>query len=346
MTVRWQADNESDLLVAAQCLQNGQLVAFPTETVYGLGANALDDHAAKAIYQAKGRPSDNPLIVHIYDQKQLDLLTSVIPPKAQSLMERFWPGPLTLILPKSSAVPLCVSGGLATVAVRMPNHPTALKLLALADLPIAAPSANTSGRPSPTSAEHVWHDLSGKIAGIIDGGETSIGLESTVVDMTAAVPVILRPGAITKEQLESVIGTVAFCSGDDNQPKAPGMKYKHYAPKAEVRIAGQNEYEAAQTITAALADDSVTIGLMISEETLSLLPLLPATVPVQIIGSRQKLNDIARHLFAALRYFDDTTAEVIYTEAFPNEGIGRAVANRLNKAAAQVSNSDNEVKKI
>lgn len=336
----WQGDQAADIAEAALCLRQGELVAFPTETVYGLGANALDETAAQKIYAAKGRPSDNPLIVHIYDKAQLEQLVSHVPPKAEALMAAFWPGPLTLVLPRAQAVPDCVTGGLATVGIRMPDHPAALALLKACGLPLAAPSANTSGKPSPTHAEHVYHDLSGRIAGIIDGGPTTVGLESTVLDVTTEPPVILRPGGVSQEAIERVIGPVeADTSLKDAKdvPKAPGMKYKHYAPEAAVIICPGTPEEIAIQLKTVLAEETRPLGLMISEETAALLGEVPPRVSVRILGRRAQPETLAHELFDALRWFDEQPAEVIYTERFPDEQIGAALMNRLQKAAGAVS---------
>ena len=231
---------EEDLEEGAAILRQGGLVAFPTETVYGLGANALDEEAAKKIYEAKGRPSDNPLIAHIAGPAELAPLAKEIPEAARKLMEHFWPGPLTMIFRKKEIVPYGTTGGLDTVAVRMPSDPIARKLIAMAGVPVAAPSANLSGRPSPTTADHVWQDMAGRIDMLIDGGPVGIGLESTIVDVTGEIPMILRPGAITLEMLQEVLGRVEIDPAilgpmkEGTRPKAPGMKYRHYAPKADM----------------------------------------------------------------------------------------------------------------
>ena len=233
---------DEELFEAARILKEGGLVAFPTETVYGLGGNALDGDAARRIYEAKGRPSDNPLIAHISSMEELAPLVSRIPEAGQILAEKFWPGPLTMIFPKSDQVPLSTTGGLDTVAVRMPDDPVAQKLIRLAGVPVAAPSANTSGRPSPTTADHVWQDLNGKIEMIVDGGPVGIGVESTIVDVTGPVPVILRPGFITQEMLDELFGHVEMDPAitgpmkEGIHPKAPGMKYRHYAPRADLAV--------------------------------------------------------------------------------------------------------------
>lgn len=240
---------------AGEILKSGGLVAFPTETVYGLGGDALNPEASAKIYAAKGRPSDNPLIVHIADMEALKVLASEVPEKAKILADRFWPGPLTMIMPKSDAVPYATTGGLDTVAIRMPSHPTAYELIRSSGVYIAAPSANTSGRPSPTTAQHVYEDLNGRIDMIIDSGKVDIGLESTIVDLTGEIPTILRPGYITRAMLEEVVGPVTIDKAilaeheDPNlRPKAPGMKYKHYAPKGDLVIVEGKKQAVAEMI--------------------------------------------------------------------------------------------------
>lgn len=243
-TIHWninkQQSNQAIFQEAAKLLQGGECVAFPTETVYGLGADATNQAAVQKIYEAKGRPSDNPLIVHIARREQMDQFVASYPAKAIQLMEKFWPGPLTVILPlKKDSLATNVSAGLSTVGVRMPEHPVSLALIGTANIPIAAPSANRSGKPSPTTASHVIEDLDGKIAGIIDGGATGVGLESTVIDCSLEIPIILRPGGVTKEQIEQIIGPVDISTNNTKEtekPKAPGMKYTHYAPKAPVYL--------------------------------------------------------------------------------------------------------------
>lgn len=343
---------KEELQTAAGILQNGGLVAFPTETVYGLGGNGLRADAAKKIYEAKGRPSDNPLIIHIADIESLSRLTDSIPEKARILAEKFWPGPLTMIFPKSSQVPYGTTGGLDTVAVRMPSHPAALALIRESGVLIAAPSANTSGRPSPTKASHVKEDLDGKIDLILDGGTVGIGIESTIVDMTQEPPMILRPGYITKEMLEETIGTVtidkAILSKADSslKPKAPGMKYKHYAPKGDLTI-----YDGAGDIVvsyiAARAKKELaagrTVGIIATEESFELYKkafsaagcTLPEEGPLslKVIGSRKDEASIAHSLYSLLRDFDSAGTQIILSEGFSSDQLGQAIMNRLLKAA-------------
>lgn len=321
---------------AGQLLKSGALVAFPTETVYGLGANALDSEAAAKIYAAKGRPSDNPLIVHIADMESLGLITEEIPKAAIKLAERFWPGPLTMVMKKSDAVPYGTTGGLDTVAVRMPSHPIALEVIRHGGGYIAAPSANTSGRPSPTLASHVADDLGGVIPMILDGGAVGIGIESTIVDLTEDVPTILRPGFITKEMLQEVVGEVRVDRGlladSKTPPKAPGMKYRHYAPKAELLIV-EGDFEAViQKINALVKENEskgIVTGVIGTEESIS---CYPAGI-VKSIGSRNDELSISSHLYRILREFDESDAKVIYSESFEKGAMGSAIMNRLLKAA-------------
>ena len=331
--------NKKDFDEAASILKSGGLVAFPTETVYGLGGDGLLSSAAKKIYAAKGRPSDNPLIIHIADMDSLSVLTNQVTVKAKKLAKAFWPGPLTMILNKSDKVPYGTTGGLDTVAVRMPNHPVALELIRTSGVLIAAPSANTSGRPSPTRAEHVVEDLDGKIDMVIDGGEVGIGIESTIVDMTSDIPTILRPGYITKEMLEEVIGDVVVDKAiltkgvkDGLKPKAPGMKYKHYAPKADLVIV-EGEPEAVTTYinaqAAFLREKGESCGVIAADETVCLYQ----AEQVLSIGSRADEESIARHLYDVLRRFDDLAVKKIYSESFCTPVMGQAIMNRLLKAA-------------
>lgn len=328
-----------DFTEASEILKSGGLVAFPTETVYGLGGDGLLPSAAKKIYAAKGRPSDNPLIVHIADMKSLKHLTVHIPDEAEKLAEAFWPGPLTMIFNKSANVPYGTTGGLDTVAVRMPNHPIALELIRSSGVLIAAPSANISGRPSPTAAEHVMEDLSGKIDMIIDGGEVGIGIESTIVDMTAGIPTILRPGYITKEMLEQVVGEVAIDQAilskgvkDGLKPKAPGMKYKHYAPKGDLTLYNGDQEDVIVAINKAVQDkkqQDYKVGVIATDESMD---KYDADI-VMSIGSRKDEESVARHLYAILREFDHLEVEYIYGECFSKTNLGQAIMNRLLKAA-------------
>lgn len=315
----------------------GQLVAFPTETVYGLGADALMVEGAKNIYAAKGRPSDNPLIVHIADFDDLAKIVKAVPREAKLLAEAFWPGPLTMIFQKSDVVPYETTGGMDTVAVRMPNHPVALALIRAAGGYLAAPSANTSGRPSPTLAEHVYEDLNGKIPLILDGGPVGIGLESTILDLSTDVPTILRPGYITRDMLEDVIGAVEVDPGliaadSDQRPKAPGMKYKHYAPKAQMTLVrGQTDavVDKINTLIKTCVSEGKKVGVIGSDETISQYE----GAIVKSIGSRQDEDAIARHLYGILREFDELEVDVIFSECFETPRIGQAIMNRLLKAA-------------
>lgn len=331
--------NKKDFDEAASILKSGGLVAFPTETVYGLGGDGLLSSAAKKIYAAKGRPSDNPLIIHIADMDSLSVLTNQVTEKAKKLAKAFWPGPLTMIFNKSDKVPYGTTGGLDTVAVRMPNHPVALELIRTSGVLIAAPSANTSGRPSPTRAEHVVEDLDGKIDMVIDGGEVGIGIESTIVDMTSDVPTILRPGYITKEMLEEVIGDVVVDKAiltkgvkDGLKPKAPGMKYKHYAPKGDLTLYNGEEEEVVRAINKAVEEkknQNYKVGVIATEETKDKYK----ADYVMCIGSRKDEESVARHLYAILREFDHLEVEFIYGECFSKNNLGQAIMNRLLKAA-------------
>lgn len=336
-TMMASAADPENIRRAGEILKSGGLVAFPTETVYGLGANALDENASAKIYAAKGRPSDNPLIVHIADMAELEKIAAVIPEKARVLAERFWPGPLTMIFQKTDRVPYGTTGGLDTVAVRMPVHPTALEVIRAGGGFIAAPSANTSGRPSPTTAAHVAEDLDGRIDMILDGGAADIGLESTIVDMSVDPPVILRPGYINQEMLQEVIGEVPMdrallAENSALRPKAPGMKYKHYAPKADLKIVEGDREKVVETInrlTAQAAKDQEKVGIIATEETRALY----TGGLVKSIGKREDEASIARHLYGVLREFDELEVTRIYSEAFETPRMGQAIMNRLIKAA-------------
>lgn len=325
---------------AAKIWREGGLVAFPTETVYGLGGNGLDPEAARKIYAAKGRPSDNPLILHIADSGQVGELVSHISGAGRRLMEHFWPGPLTLIFPKAKEIPLETTGGLDTVAIRMPSHPVAQSLLRRAGLPIAAPSANVSGRPSPTLADHVREDMDGRIEMIVDGGEVGIGVESTIVDVTGAVPTILRPGYVTEEMLRAVVGEVAVdpaVAGNaaaGARPKAPGMKYRHYAPKAPmVLVEGDPEPVAAalNRILKKAEQEGRKIGILASEESARRY----RGGVVKVVGSHEDPDSVAHNLYRVLREFDREEVDKIYSESFGGSAFGQAVMNRMKKAAGQ-----------
>lgn len=322
---------------AGEILHDGGLVAFPTETVYGLGADALQPEAARRIYAAKGRPSDNPLIVHICCLEDLEQIVAKVPDKARELADAFWPGPLTMILEKNERVPYETTGGLNTVAIRMPSNQIALALIRACGGYVAAPSANTSGRPSPTLAEHVYEDLKGKIPLILDGGEVGIGIESTIIDLTEEIPMILRPGFITEKMLEGVLGEVRIDPGiideaSDRKPKAPGMKYRHYAPKAElVLVEGDIEavIEKINEWTAFAVADGKRVGIIGTKETAASYK----QGMVLSIGERSEEESIAHNLYRILREFDASGVDVIYSESFYAPGVGQAVMNRLLKAA-------------
>ena len=322
---------------AAQLIRSGELVAFPTETVYGLGADALNPQASKKIYAAKGRPSDNPLIVHIAKFEDLEDIAKKVPQEAKKLADAFWPGPLTMIVDKNEKVPYETTGGMDTVAIRMPDHPVALELIRQSGCLIAAPSANTSGRPSPTLAEHVAEDLGGRIPMILDGGEVGIGIESTIIDLTEKIPMILRPGYITKEMLEAVIGTVQTDPGiiaadSTKKPKAPGMKYRHYAPKANLMLIDGAKCAVVDKInelTDAMHSEGKKVGIIGTDETVASY----RGDMVLSIGAREDEDAIARHLYKLLREFYEADVDVIYSESFATPRIGQAIMNRLLKAA-------------
>ena len=329
---------EEELIEAAAILKKGGLVAFPTETVYGLGADALNEEAARKIYAAKGRPSDNPLIAHIAKKEDIEPLVREIPEAGKKLMDAFWPGPLTLIFPKSGRVPKGTTGGLDTVAVRMPSDPVARRLIELAGTPVAAPSANTSGRPSPTTAEHVRQDMDGRIEMIVDGGPVGIGVESTIVDVTGEIPMVLRPGAITMEMLKKCVGAVEIDPAilgpvsQDFKPKAPGMKYRHYAPKADLTIVSGETEDLVRAISRMAAEresEGLSVGIICTDETRALYPC----GVVRSMGVRARQETIAHNLYAVLREFDDLNADVIYSESFEGGELSQAIMNRLCKAA-------------
>lgn len=322
---------------AGEILKKGGLVAFPTETVYGLGGDALNENSSARIYAAKGRPSDNPLIVHISNMGALPKIVREIPREAYLLAEKYWPGPLTMIFNKSDVVPYATTGGLDTVAVRMPSNRTARALIDAAGGYVAAPSANRSGRPSPTVAKYVIEDLDGQIEMIIDGGEVNIGLESTIIDLSESRPTILRPGYITEEMLKEAIGQVdvdktIIDNRSGQAPKAPGMKYRHYAPKGNLTIVEGEPSAVVKYINdqvETLQKEGIKTGVIATDETAA--EYLGGDV--KSAGKRQNEEEIARHLFRILREFDDDEVQVMFAESFPHEGIGQAIMNRLLKAA-------------
>ena len=327
------------LELAGQLIRQGDLVAFPTETVYGLGADALNEDAAAKIYAAKGRPSDNPLIVHICRLDQAAEIAEDISEDAWKVMERFWPGPLTVILKKKPIVPDGTTGGLKTVAVRMPSHPAAAALIRVSERMIAAPSANRSGRPSPTSADHVYEDMKGRIPLILDGGPVRIGIESTILDMTGVRPVILRPGFITPEMLEELIGPVSIdpaVAGRekpvDIEARAPGMKYRHYAPKGQLILvegADSKVVEEINRLAREREQEGYRVGIIATDETFSSYKAGRR----RSIGKRSDPETVAAGLYRILREFDDLDCQYIYSESFFEKGLGDAVMNRMLKAA-------------
>lgn len=329
---------KNDLEEAAQIIKSSGIVAFPTETVYGLGANGLDPLAVEKIFQAKKRPADNPMILHVSSLEQVEMLTSEIPYLASLCMEEFWPGPLTILFKRSKVVPDIVTAGLATVALRMPDNEIALGLIELAGLPIAAPSANLSGRPSPTSFHHVREDMMGRIDMIIDGGPTGIGLESTVLDLSGEIPMILRPGGVTIEDLETLIPDIVFDPSlkdmdGDIVPRSPGQKYRHYAPRAEmILFEGEMEKVVAE-INRRIADyrgSGKKVGVMCTDESKRSY----RDAVLISLGSRQDERAIARNLFYALRRFDEEGVDMILAESIEGSNLGSAIMNRLKKAAS------------
>lgn len=357
-TKLWKLDkknnSEADLRAlkeAAKLICEGELVAFPTETVYGLGADGLNDLATKKIYAAKGRPSDNPLILHIAKKEDILALTTNLNSNAKILIEKFWPGPLTLVVEKSKIIPKTVSAGLNTVAVRMPSTKIARDFIEFANTPIAAPSANKSGRPSPTNAKDVLDDMDGLIAGIIDGGSSNIGVESTIVDTTSMVPMILRPGGITKQMLEDVLGVVELDpalnlepkNDESFAPKAPGMKYRHYAPKAKmILFEGEEALDKLVQELLKLDFEKECIGLLISEEEKAFLESKLRKTKGHGIKALNKLlihtwrnkKELAEALYTYLRRFDHEKVSVIFATGVCEEGLGLAIMNRMRKSAS------------
>ncbi len=321
---------------AANIISSGGLVAFPTETVYGLGANAFDKQAVEAIFKAKGRPQDNPLIVHVSSVEQAEKAAEVITPEARLLMEKFWPGPLTLVMNKSPLIPDNITAGLKTVAVRMPSHPVALELIRLSNVPIAAPSANISGRPSTTNAQHVIEDLTGRIDMILDAGATEFGIESTVLDTTTTPMTVLRPGGLTVEALKGVLGNIKYdncMSNKEDAPRSPGMKYRHYSPKAEMYIVMGDLDHIVQKIIQLEAEykkSGIQVGILATDQTLSSYKGCLAISS----GDRSKPDTIASNFFGVLRKFDKMNVSVILAEAVDTNGLGLAIMNRMEKAAA------------
>ena len=325
--------------LAAEILKSGGLVAFPTETVYGLGANALDRDAVLSIFAAKGRPADNPLIVHIHDRKQLEPLCEV-PERALPLIDAFWPGPLTILCTRKPAIPEQVTAGLPTVAIRMPSHPVARAMLEACDLPIAAPSANSSGRPSPTTAAHVMEDMDGKIPLIIDGGMCDVGVESTVLDLCHGDPVILRPGGVTREMISRVLNCEVTIAGsvlrplrENEKALSPGMRYRHYAPHAVVTLVQGSEDHVVPLLEKLCREQELlgkkTCVLCFSEHVNTLLACHPHD-----IGPSGSPSEIAHRLFDILRRLDEEGMEMVFSEVIPPEGVGLAVMNRLGRAAS------------
>lgn len=329
--------DQAAMAEAGRVICTGGLVAFPTETVYGLGGDALNAASSGRIYAAKGRPSDNPLIVHIADMDGLEKITAQVPEIALRLAERFWPGPLTMIFKKADCVPYATTGGLDTVAVRMPSNKIARELIRASGRYIAAPSANLSGRPSPTDAKHVIQDLYGRVDVILDGGESDIGLESTIIDLSGERPAILRPGYITEEMLGELIAGIETDKGildmnSDIAPKAPGMKYRHYAPKGSLAIVEGEQEQVTAYINSRLEEhkaEGKRTGVIATDETAAGY----RADSVKSVGKRGDESTIAKHLFRILREFDDEEIQIIYAEAFESTGVGCAIMNRLLKAA-------------
>lgn len=321
---------------AAECIKKDGIVAFPTETVYGLGANALKADCVKKIFEAKGRPQDNPLIIHVAS-KEIDKYVKNVPEVAKKLMDKFWPGPLTLILEKRDIVPMQTSANLNTIGIRMPNNKVALELIKESGVPIAAPSANISGRPSPTTIDVCIEDLKGKVDYIIGGEKCDVGLESTIVDCTVEPPLVLRPGGITLEMLRTIREDIEIDKGllrndSDFKPKAPGMKYRHYAPNAKLKIILGNREKTIEKINEMVhnyIDAGEKVGILATEESKDSYKLGEKIV----IGSYKRLDEVASNLFEALRQFNELGVDIILAEGFEEKGLGIAIMNRLNKAA-------------
>ncbi len=332
LIIKAEQVTQPDILKAIQTIIiGGGLVVFPTETVYGIGANALDKEASKKIYDVKGRPSDNPLIVHIGQSEELYLYAREVPDYAKSLIQAFWPGPLTLILKKQDIVPYTTTAGLDTVAIRLPKHETALALIQGVKLPLAAPSANLSGKPSATEFKHVFEDLNGKVDCIIDGGPSRIGIESTVLDCTKEIPTILRPGAVTQSMIERILQRPILDASTlqvEDAPKSPGMKYTHYKPKGDVTIL-YGPIEKVQEYVSSQVDSSIPTAVICASDYELLFP----KVRVRTLGYLSQPEWIAKQLFSALREMDEWGMQRIFIHSFPEVEIGHAVMNRLLKAA-------------
>ena len=317
---------------AAELIKNGDIVAFPTETVYGLGANCFDKRALAKIFKAKGRPSENPLIVHVHSIEQVNDVAESLSDTARELMHRFWPGPLTLVLKKRAAVPDRATGGLDTVAVRMPDHQVALAIIEQAGVPVAAPSANLSGKPSPTTAQMVYEDLNGKIPLIIDSGPCEVGIESTVIDMTGKVPKILRPGMITMEMINEAVGRVECSDGSEKHTRSPGVKYEHYKPNAELTIVKGPHAAVSRHILFRMHSDEAAgkkSGVICFEQTRR-----NYSGNVICLGSSFNLKEVAKNLYCALRQTDELGLDTVYAEAVSEENEGHAIMNRLMRAAS------------
>lgn len=327
----------SSLRRAAEYLKKGELVAFPTETVYGLGADGTSEEAVAKIFQAKGRPADNPLIIHLADRKQLHQWVASIPPVADQLIRFFWPGPLTIVIKHNGQFAPQVTAGLPTVALRVPAHPIARALIQMSGLPIAAPSANRSGKPSPTKAEHVWQDLQGNVACVIDGGSTEVGLESTVIDLSGEQPLLLRPGGLAKEEIERVIGPIQMDPAmlkASEQPRSPGMKYRHYAPDGELWLYQGDPLRMVETIQRK-ADEWRERGKKVGILTTTEHQQQYLADLVIACGTRKKPETVARNLFQTFHQFNAAQVQLILAESFPEQGLYYSVMNRLKKAATK-----------
>lgn len=331
-TVYFQGASQQNIDAAARIVRAGGLLAIPTETVYGLGANALNEEAVTRIFEAKGRPQDNPLIIHVPDSSWLERYCAQVPPEAYQLAERFWPGPLTMILPRKPIVPLRTTGGLETVGVRCPDHPITRAIIAAADVPVAAPSGNLSGRPSPTCIADMIEDMDGRIDGMFDGGPCAVGVESTIIDLTCTPPRLLRPGGLPLEALEQVLGhvdvdrAVVARLADDERPRAPGMKYRHYAPKAPVTVVTGPPERSARYIRAQLPPDAGVICFSAYTDLFS-------DCVCHDLGPEEDQAEQARRVFDALRQFDHESVSEIFAQCPDAAGLGLAVSNRLKKAA-------------